>query len=490
MLHGLCAYIDQLNDGVRRKLVLEKLGFILSFGSNSANWPLEGLLHAIQSLMGFTPRNVIILDGFEEHDDVDESRRLFRYLSSLCRRRLANVMVFSQPMAWSHELEDPLWIHMDYGAMRPQLFVFLKTEMDCCETLKTLEPAVIHAVLDKSEATFLGVSLLLEDLKNADTQLQQKEILARFSNEVLNTLRKQVGDTTRLMTTEDRVWRQKMFEMLAVARRPLSIEELASLLVVDTTTNSINDLQRLLDPRRKILYLGDPLINLVGQEIHFKHSTARECLIPQIVDLKAAEEDLALRTLSILMEDPYNTWQYASTLLRRNLLPGNLLATTANEMAEKVEIDYNYACLHWFEHVIRVPTPSNNLVEKLVSFLRENAFVTWSEVFFDLKGRISMAAQAVVLRALLPWVNGLPEDMQMRISIDDFFEGPHKSLSQELFEKDDTLPPYLPLWRIGQYLDNNGSRNSQDVERAFNYKEQVARGFGRILGASNPLTLR
>lgn len=490
MLHDLCADIDRLDDGVRRKLVLEKLGFILSFGSNSANWPLEGLLRAIQSLIERTPLTVIILDGFEEHDDINGSRGLFQYLSAICRRRLAALIVFSQPMAWPPELGDPLSIPMDYSVMRPQLFAFIKTATNGSASLKTVEPAAIHQVLDDSEATFLGVSFLLEDLKNADTQLQQKRILARFSNEVLNTLRKQTSDTARLMTQEDRVWRQKMLEMLVVARRPLSIEEMASLLVVDTITNSVSDLQRFLDPRRKISYLGDPLVKIVGQEVHFKHSTARDCLLPQIVDTKAAEESLALKTLSILQEDPYNTWQYASTLLRRDLLPGNLLGVTASEVAEKIQIDYNYACLNWFEHVIRVPAPSDNLVRKLISFLRGNAFVTWSEVFFDLKGRISMAPQAVVFRTLLRWVNGLPEDVQNEIAIDDFFEEPHKSLSQELFEKDDTLPPYLPLWRIGQYLDNNGSRLSQDVKRAFNYKEQVARGFERILGASNPLTLR
>jgi tetratricopeptide (TPR) repeat protein len=165
----------------------------------------------------------------------------------------------------------------------------------------------------------------------------------------------------------------------------------------------------------------------------------------------------------------------------------------AEESIFKESAFYNYACLHFHEHLITLNDPPEDVLMKLCRFLDGNEFVTWSEVLFDLKSRSDFGAdQLTVYKDISAWYQRIPPPDRTLYPIGDFFVAPHDHLSHELSDpdkSDDRLLPYLPFMRIGQYL-NLGGNGPKDWQRANDYKKSVVEGFTDILGSRNPVTLR
>ena len=161
-----------------------------------------------------------------------------------------------------------------------------------------------------------------------------------------------------------------------------------------------------------------------------------------------------------------------------------------DEHTREDSVFYDYACLHWHEHVTSLSHPSEVVLLKLRQFLTGNEFVTWSEVLFDLKKLIGPDAQVQVRIALQSWVDLLPTQTKEQIPIGAYFILPHQSLNQELEEENnDKLVPLLPLARLGEYFDLGGV-SREDWQVAYECKKTVAEGYAKVLGERSPLTLR
>jgi hypothetical protein len=281
---------------------------------------------------------------------------------------------------------------------------------------------------------------------------------------------------------------QQIFLLIRDAIEPLTVEEISTAVALDCVSNTVNDEDRLLDPADEILKLCSPLITVVNEQAQMIHTSVKDFL----QQLDGSRDDsnafLALKSLSKLSQAEYRLWKLSASLLRKHLLYGHIIPeSTLDTYCDSVF--YNYACLHWHEHVIALSSPPDAVLTKLRQFLTGNEFVTWSEILFDLKNKSGLDPQVAVRAALKNWYISLPAKTREQIPINAFFVTSHEALRRELTEKaDDELLPNLPLVRLGEYF-NLGAESREDWQKAYEYKKTVAENYAKILGNRNPITL-
>ncbi|KIW99103.1 uncharacterized protein Z519_00766 [Cladophialophora bantiana CBS 173.52] len=185
----------------------------------------------------------------------------------------------------------------------------------------------------------------------------------------------------------------------------------------------------------------------------------------------------------------FQSWKVALWLLRKHLLPPHILTDGDDDLPFKESVLYEYAVLHWHEHVSALRTPPDDVLDLLSRFLRGIEGVTWSESPFEARQRSGIASQLVVQTLLKAWYDGLDEGTQQKIPIKGYFIKPHERLQKELEENaEENVAPYLPFMRLGQFF-NLGGRSQEDWRKGFMYKQAVAAGFESSLSARHPLTL-
>ena len=494
--------------------VLDRV-LLLTRNYSAIECPLSELLGVANSLINLLPTFTLIVDGLDEsipgsHHGSAELIDLLDYIYHLASRPEARVILFARLGAFPEEVfADTLRLDMDESTNRADVVHFLEREIERNSTrnsgLREHKSSIITKVSIACGGMFLWARFIMDSLKTAIDTDAIEEILAEFPKQLTDVYKRQMKETSDRLRDTEKARGQLVFSLVASARESFSPLVVAEVLALNTSSDSVDEGKKLRNPPDAILRLCAPLLILVQDHVQPVHASAREFLLTSVLAPGQGDAELALKCLSKLSQKQYKEWTYPARLLRKNISPLKLLdkessaesvAGEAHCVADENEdhslkesVFYNYACLHWQEHLTALRDLSDELLSKLVNFLTGNEFVTWSEVLMQLKPKSGVGAPIQVRTELLKWHKTLPPETGRKIPFSKYFVNPYKSLNVEFDEKGgDKLLPFLPLVRLGDYF-NVGGVNDADFQKAYEYKLIVASGYEQVLGPRHPRTL-
>jgi tetratricopeptide (TPR) repeat protein len=456
--------------------------------------PYTKLLSLLESLLDTLHSYTLVVDALDEC--TGDVQVLFRYIVKLGSRPNAQVLLLARDhICRQCNLDGVCHIPINTAATQADIRHFVLQEIDRNPRLRKLGKEILEKVLCEGPGTFLQARLMIRDLNKCRTTREQRAKMESYSTNLCDTYERLLTTHNLGLSETDLLRQEEILLFLIAFKEPSTTGIICEVLALDIHTDKLEEDDQFLDPAADIARLCGPLVKVSDNgRVQLDHQSAREFLLQRWMKLEDADLFLARKCLCKLRGEIYRSWEYPSRLLRRHLLRGTSYATPdAEESTFKESVFYNYACLHFHEHLIALNDPPEDVLMKLCRFLGGNEFVTWSEVLFDLKSRSDFGAhQLAVYKDLSTWYQRIPPPARTLYPIGDFFVAPHDHLSRELSgpdRNDDRLLPYLPFMRIGQYL-NIGGDGPKDWQRAYDYKEKVVEGFTDVLGSRSPVTLR
>ncbi|MCJ1284702.1 hypothetical protein MMC26_004038 [Xylographa opegraphella] len=501
LLATLCQHTKVVQDPSFSRVIARLLPLFTNYECAS-ECPFDKLVEILDSVLELVPVYTLVVDALDECSDTDNTELLFNFLRKLGTRSNARVILLSRHhpkvedfFGLSHQ------VHMNQCTVEPDILHFIKQDIARSPRLRALEQAILTKAMADSQGMFLWANLMLNNLKTGLNLKAQRKKLECFPPGLFAVYDQLLEENRHNLDEDEVALRSEIFLFLVGAIEPMTVSDIATALALDCTTNTIDAEDLIFEPKEVILRLCWPLAIVINERVQLFHMSVKEYLLQQpegswtkeSKKLRLSLEDsnafLARKTLSKLTQTTYSASNYSASLLRKHLLTGAFI-TEVEEHSQEGSVFYDYACLHWHEHVTSLSHPSEVVLVKLRQFLTGNEFVTWSEVLFDLKKLIGPDAQVQVRIALQSWVDLLPTRTKEQIPIAAYFILPHQSLNKELEEEgNDKLIPFLPLVRLGEYF-NLGGVSREDWQAAYECKKTVAEGYAKVLGGRNPLTLR
>jgi tetratricopeptide (TPR) repeat protein len=477
--------------------------------------PLSELLDVLNRLIDLLPTFTLIVDGLDESihpysRGSDDVINLLSYIYGLVLRPEARVILLARAGALSGEVfANTLQLDMDENANHADVTHFIEREIERNsaqnEGLRECKSKIITKVSEGCHGMFLWARFIMDSLKNAIDIDTIDDILAKFPAQLADVYKGQMTEISDRLSDTEKACGRRIFSLVASARESFSPLEISDILALNTSSNTVDKGKKLINPTAAILKLCAPLLIIIQDRVQPVHASAREFLLTSVFTSDEGDAELALKCLSKLSQRQYKEWTYPARLLRQNI--GSLklppmepnaegVPKEADSVAEDNEdhglnesVFYNYACLHWQEHLTALSNLSDELLAKLVEFLTGNEFVTWAEVLMQLKPKSGVGAPIQVRTELLKWHGRLPPETGRKIPISSYFANPYESLNVEFDKKGgDKLLPFLPLVRLGDYF-NVGGVDDTDFQRAYSYKVIVASGYEEVLGSRHPRTL-
>ncbi|EXJ76309.1 uncharacterized protein A1O5_00817 [Cladophialophora psammophila CBS 110553] len=369
--------------------------------------------------------------------------------------------------------------------------LYAKQEISRSPQLQKIQHEIMNRIERDSLGSFLWVHLLLSHIRQGPSLQTRRRRLETFPTELERVYKEVIRDSAERFDVHDQNRQTLILRVLAAARSCLTLQTL--FVIIDdggddddeVTESSRSDE----DLAGDAIALCSSLVRVRGSCVGLTHRTLKDYIYK---DARSEDPDLFLakKCLEKLTSKMYQSWKVALRLLRKHLLPPHMLTDGDDDLPFKESVFYEYAVLHWHEHVSALRMPPDNVLDLLSRFLRGIEGVTWSESLFEARQKSGIASQLVVQTLLKTWYDGLDEGTQQKIPIKDYFIKPHERLQKELEENaEDNVAPYLPFMRLGQFF-NLGGRSQEDWQKGFLYKQAVAAGFESSLGARHPLTLR
>ena len=471
---------------------LKDITSLINHPKPSTDCAIRVLRAILDSVFEWLPPFTLIVDGLNECVEVDDSFKVSKYLHELGNKLNSSVIILSRDSPLLVEdLASAARLSMDRVEIEVDIKLYLQRRIDRTPKLHKLREHIVTKALTDGRRMFLWARLMLDGLQNClSTARRIRQQLLSTPAKLFDLYDQQLQDNCLKFCDDENEKRDEILLLLMCLKRPLTVQDISAALALDTATDLSDEEDELIQAETEIEKLCRPLVTVVGDVAQFVHVSVKEFLIERKMNEDDGNVFLARKSLSKLSQAQYKNWKYAGSLLRKNLLAGSVIGEPL-ERTLKESVFYNYACLHWHEHVTALSNPPKDVLEKLASFLTGNEFVTWSEVLFELRDRVGLGPLIQVRLTLSNWYQNLDRLDKSRLPpFDDFFVVPHENLSSELYQKsEDKLLPYLPFLRLGNYF-NLGGQSTADWQKAYNYKKTVADGFGDLLGARNPLTLR
>lgn len=468
--------------------------------------PLKRLLDLLSDVLDVANPFLLVVDAINEC--TTETALLHQYLFELGLKSHAQVIVTSRDqLLLRNGNVYTSRICLDQQLVEPDIAHFIEQEIHRNPKFSKLKNEISKTVLEHSQGIFLHARLLMDDLRWAKSINEQKAKMARFASKVPEEYQRLFDEHNAKLTANERNERNEILQMLVVAKKIFSVQEVSKLLAFDHLTQTIDTEDIEFEPAEEITRLCQPLVKVsANRRVVLIHDSAKEFLLQCHLTKHESELFLARKCLGILTQQSYRDWRLAANLLHRHILaaatyqvePDVSCGDVPLASYEEVSLDsseeepalYEYAVLHFQDHVTALPDPPEDVVTKLARFLNGVEFVVWSETIFDLKSQSGLSSQLAVYNQLLTWTKFLPAQIKAEVPIDDFYEIAHVHLSMILKDKSqDKLLPYLPQVRNAEYF-NTAGQSVDDWQKAYDNKMSIVRGFTEILGAENPLTLR
>jgi tetratricopeptide (TPR) repeat protein len=457
--------------------------------------PLDDLLDFLDCFLNLGLQTTLIIDALDECIDSDKydprefSNFLYR-LRQFGSRENTEIIIFSRTGSFSEDVyAGTNQLSIDAEAIQSDIKRFVRHEM---EGLCLQSPSIQHSMVEivdqvstKCQSMFLLANFMMESLAMASTPNERNLIINEFPGKLIDFYQLQWRRIERRLSSNDKIRRHSMFSLLVGAFSPLEADEISLILALNPTSNSVQAGEKFDNPIVTVLKLGGPLIKIVDGQVRFVHTTVKEFFLKTSrITREDSDAFLALKCLTVLSGPKYKGWEFSAKLLRRNLLPGGNVDDLGGDDDGSF---YEYATLHWYEHLTALANPSNELLSKLASFLTGNEFVASSETLLQLKPNAGTGVQVQIKSAIAKWYKDLPPEKQQMIPIGDYFVKPHESLSNTLKkrEREDKILQYLPYVRLGRFFNVSG----KPIE-AYKYEKIVVAGYEAVLGLRNPLTLR
>ena len=455
--------------------------------------PLEQLLPQLDLVVCASPRLLIVVDALDEW--AAEPLAPLDLLRALANHRNVKMLAFSRDH-WIPEDAAAGFerICVDEAEVKTDIGRFVDQRLSTSRYLLKSKEDIRAKVEDGCHGIFLWARLLIDHLDKPMTVKAQRAILADFPLTMSDAYQRLLDENTAHLTAAESDTQRNLLLIISGAREPLTADEVFELTIINRLSDEIDEDARHNDPATEIVRLCCPLVKVVAQNrVQLIHKTVTEFLMRRENWQADSNLYLARRCLSKLIKSEYQSWKVAANLLRKHLLAGTIYQSNPESGAHEAPADstfYTYAALHFHEHLTALADPPEDIIAKLDRFLTSNAFVSWSEVLFDLRQRLDLGPQLLVYKRLLTWTHFLPPELQVEIPIEAFFEKPHRQLSAVLKEvSEDKVLQYLPEVRTGQYFNTSGQTRG-DWQKAFEYKTTVVEGFTALLGARSPVTLR
>lgn len=464
--------------------------------------PLNILLGIAERLFAMLDSFTLVIDALDEcvADCIPSILSMLRLIAS---REGVKIVMFSRDRSDIRKNIGPKAsiLTLDPARIHPDLLRFAENEISVTSKLERSRAQILKQIDTCAHGSFLWTAFLIMQLKTALNTRDLMNILISFPPELAAVYRDHVYANDARFTEKEKKLRHSIFLLLVGFKKLPSADEISDFIAINCNTNTISDRDVLFDVADRIESICWPWIAIDNSDstVNMIHTTVKEFLLNHFLSVDNAKSKqmsdlyLAEKCLSILSQEKYRMIEYPARLLREHLIGKPDTAPAKKTVFSLTSIEprsYNYACLHWQDHLLAISDPPLDLLKQLSRFLSGPEFVSWSEVFFELVGPKGIAAHVDVYSRLEDWHGRLDPDKRLLVPIKDYFVEPHKKLSSELAERQgDKLVPLLPLQRLGDFYNMRGQTPAEQ-EKSFKYREAVAQGFEELLGPENPLSLR
>ncbi|KAL8660534.1 MAG: hypothetical protein Q9202_006457 [Teloschistes flavicans] len=427
----------------------------------------------------------IILDGLDECSE-SNIREVSETLHSLLSYSHLHIKVF-----WCSRPNIPQWIR---SKLRTQQHVSLETVQSQSQVASdigrfidvTLEewlegdtprlqigdPTLVLMIEDrlKNEAggMFLWVKLQLQTLCQKKSDKQIIDTLSHLPKDLPETFERVLADITE---PDDVTLGTQIFRWLAVAKRPLTVQELREAIGIEPLQDSWKPECLINDMRKAVACCGNLVfVDEEQQTVHFTHSSVRQFLYSSnvnkprsryYVDLDAADADAGAICVTYLNLPVFNKAIVRTNQV--NLNPAAVTATVAKDTLPSTRFANRIAL-----NLLRRPDKSSKSIQRMLEETASDAEFTRQVVLPEHYSFLSYAQQYWLehtKQRILPhpgrlwrlWCN-LLEDARWRDTLDRYpwtiedlekgssnfiewiAENNHCSLAQLLFSSGKVLP--------------------------------------------------
>ena len=490
---------DDLQAGTQLPKIIKGVVPLFDHFKTAAECPFHKLWPLVQLMFEAVPCEfTLVVDALDECNDSDHSQDLSEKLSKLSLLSHARIILLSR---YHDTLSDSLAgcsrVAMDSVSVTPDISLLVKREIERTALLQPVRHQILEKATQSCRGIFMWAKIMLDHLRRARSQKIQLRSLQNFPAGLAEVYEQFLSEVAATLDQEEKSLRRSIFLVLVGACRPLSLDELSTLLAL-RPSGVLDEGDLRLDPKSEVLRLCWPLAMVDGDTVSLVHMSVKDFLIRtpekgssvKVLDLPSlslqdANEFLAAKCLSKLGQDRYKLPNKIAPLLRRNV---KVMEDGAQEEIDPAYemVGYDYACQNWQVHLVAVTTPKPSLLQQAAGFLQGYGFVAWSEYLSHL-GQNEDFCTAIKVRANLEsWLSQLAPDLRKFLPLDGCFDLPYRLLTR-FYERDggDRLLPLFCKARLGEYWSL-----AEAGEQGFELMKSVAGGFQELLGERNPLTLR
>jgi tetratricopeptide (TPR) repeat protein len=458
------------------------------------------LISFLRSLVRLLPELVLVVDDLHllacDHDDPErriplDVRSFMLWLQGISQQRKTSVLIFSCHRRWlQNSLEPGEKIQISADMTNADIAIVFQQWLENHPNWKQFSDYMKPIILEKAEGNFEWLSLVLEELGTARmrSEADLKRQLSQMPSALHEVYMRKSALKLQTLNERESVRRERILQIMAAAERPLHVECINEGSSFDPFQQDFVQDDRFFAPAQSIQEICEPFLEVHEDYVHFRHESARQSVLKEVINITDANSFLLDICLSKLTEPPFMQLKYCARLLEDNLLV-QLNKTCAKSALAGESGLYTHAALHWHEYAIALRELTPVLWNKMCTLLNSNAFVSWSENLCILKQRNGLNAQFSVGTAIIDWYNKLGDGDKSNIGIENYLIAPYESISDEL-RQDEALSTlhFLALIRPGHYLNLSG-RTDADFEKALSFKKRVAEGFDRALGPRDRNTL-
>ncbi|RYP81120.1 hypothetical protein DL769_002129 [Monosporascus sp. CRB-8-3] len=248
--------------------------------------------------------------------------------------------------------------------------IYVEEELQGLGWDPSVKTEVRNKIMDQANDNFLWVHLILEEIKECHTDDDVRATLSELPPGMESLYQRMETSIARIRRPFDKNLSRQLFLWATYARRPLSTEELRSLLE--------SEFGQILDLENTINRLCGQFIAIESNNrIGLLHHTAREYLVstknlPFSLDFSEAHNELFQKSLSAFKD--------------RHLR--SQLSTTGCKYLQ-------YRATSWVHHLKALSSSegSDNQLDMLVKFFGEGSFLTWVQALASL-GHLNVLIEA------------------------------------------------------------------------------------------------
>ncbi|OQU95798.1 NACHT domain-containing protein [Cladophialophora immunda] len=412
---------------------LEMITGLASRFNTSGECAFKPLWNILKSAIAHIQNYALVVDGLDECSMGDEFEDLLHGLRDLANLPNARIIILSRFNAkFLALLGSPIAIPMHADIVDADIRVLVEAEVNRNPRLAPISGRLFEKIASKADGIFLWARFIIDWVKDTPTEYIQNNRVATFPpgltagyDHFINRTTESLGNDKTLLKL-----RRELFLLFVGSRRVLNIEEISTVIALNTYRPTLDEGNKLLDPENDMLRLCSPLVVVVGRRVRLIHASVRDYLLrpvttipsssplyaPVRFDLFETDDYFARKCLSQLILLEFASLEAIVTLLRKNL-----------SIKDKPDLDhvqsetkgfYEYSCLNWHLHLTATPNPSQHTLSLAKKFLLSS---------------IDSGPTVEVRSILSSWLTLLPLSMREKIPIDEFIStsGTKQELGEE-----------------------------------------------------------